>query len=69
MADIRFTVEQLQKLKAAYASGVLRYRYGETEVTYQSMAEMRKAIADMERQLGCRSKNIVLSAMKYESGL
>ena len=64
-----FTDEQLKKLKTAYASGVLRVRYGDTDVTYQSMAEMRRAITVMEKELGVKSRKIRLSTVEYDKGL
>lgn len=69
MSDTPFSKEQLAKLKAAYASGVLRYRHGETEVTYQSMEEMRKAISRMEREMGRKERRIRLSTVEYSRGL
>lgn len=52
-----YTHDQLAKLKAAYARGVLRVREGDTWVEYQSMREMRIAINDMESELGIQRDN------------
>ena len=65
----RFTEDQLKKLKTAYASGVLRVRYGDTDITYQSMAEMRKAISVLEKELGVNKQKIRLSTVQYDNGL
>mgnify|MGYP000344920949 CR=1 FL=1 len=46
-----YTIDQLNKLKAAYASGVLQVRDGNDYVEYQSMQQMRIAISDMEAEL------------------
>lgn len=46
-----FTLDDLAALKKAYARGVLRVREGETWVEYQSMVQMRRAIADIEAEL------------------
>lgn len=52
-----FTLEQLANLKKAYARGVLRVREGDTWVEYQSMTQMRQAIADMEAELNIEHAN------------
>lgn len=41
----------LTELKAAYASGVLKVREGNSWVEYQSMKEMRIAIKELEAEL------------------
>ncbi len=66
---MEFTFTQLKKLKAAYASGVLRVRYGDTDVTYQSMAQMKRAIAVIERELGVSTSKIKLTTVEYDKGL
>ena len=69
MDRINFNSDQLKKLKAAYASGVLRVRYGDTDVTYQSMTQMRRAISVLERELGVNYAPIKLSTLEYDKGL
>ena len=66
---MEFTLAQLKKLKAAYASGVLRIRYGDTDVTYQSMAQMKRAIAVIEAELGINKPKIKLTTVEYDRGL
>ena len=61
--------KQLKMLKQAYASGILRVRYGDTEITYQSMVDMKKAISSLERKLGISSSKIHLFQPEYSSGL
>ena len=61
--------EQLKKLKAAYATGILRVRYADTDITYQSMTEMKRAINQLEKELGVRSGKIKLSTVVYDKGL
>ena len=61
--------QQLRKLKAAYASGVLRVRYGDVDLTYQSMEQLRKAITLLERDLGKRNGRIRLKTQRYDKGL
>lgn len=46
-----FTQEQLQKLKDAYARGVLEIREGDSWVKFNTMSEMRQAIQSMESEL------------------
>lgn len=46
-----WTHEQLSALKAAAAKGVRSVSYDGQTVTYQSVAEMLKLIAMMEREL------------------
>ena len=45
------TQTQLDKLKNAYARGVMKVREGDTWIEYQSMKEMRIAIRDIEVEL------------------
>lgn len=60
---------QIEKLKNAYATGVLRVRYGDTEITYQTMSEMRKAINSLESELDKGKYSIKLFNKTYEKGL
>lgn len=46
-----FTQEQLAALDEAIASGTLRVRYGEKDLTYQSMDDLMKARALIAREL------------------
>lgn len=47
----KYTADQLQRLKDAYARGVLEIREGDTWLKYNSMSEMRQAINDMEAEI------------------
>lgn len=47
-----YTVDQLNALKAAYARGATRVRLGDEELQFESGAEMRRRIVDIERELG-----------------
>lgn len=47
----KYTADQLQRLKDAYARGVLEIREGDTWLKYNSMSEMRQAINDMESEI------------------
>ena len=46
-----YTQEQLDALKAAYATGVRRVSYNGRDVTYASSDEMLKAIREIEGEL------------------
>lgn len=46
-----FTEEQLDKLKKAYARGVLEIREGDSWVKFNTLSEMREAIQVMESEL------------------
>lgn len=47
-----YTVEQVETLRSAIARGARTLKQNGEEVTYESMAEMRKQLAIMERSLG-----------------
>ena len=52
-----YTLDQLAKLKGAYARGVTRVREGETWVEYGSLKELRMVIADIEAELNIQRQN------------
>jgi hypothetical protein len=68
LGSTTFTIEQLEKLKVAYASGVLRVRLNEMEMVYQTSAEMLKAIRVMENELRTKKKASFIIP-KFNSGL
>lgn len=47
-----FTQERLDALESAIAEGILRVKYSDKEVTYQSMDDLLKARALCRRKLG-----------------
>lgn len=47
----KYTIEQYEALKAAYASGALSVKYGEQAMTYHSASEMRKILNEIEVEL------------------
>ena len=51
-----FNLENLNKLKKAYATGIIRVRLGENLIEYKSEEEMRRAIEKIERELGKKRK-------------
>lgn len=48
----KYTMEQYTSLLAAISEGALRVRYGDKEVEYRSLAEMRQIQQEMEDDLG-----------------
>ena len=55
-----FTIEQLNKLEAAIATGVRTVSYNGESVTYGSLSEMQRIRAQMRQELGLgvRDKNL-----------
>lgn len=50
-----YTQQQYQALCAAIAQGVQSVQYGDKNITYRSLAEMKQVKADMEKELGVKS--------------
>lgn len=46
-----YTSEQYNALTSAIAQGALRVKYGDKEVEYRSLAEMKQIKRDMESEL------------------
>ena len=63
-----FNLEQLKKLKEAYATGVLKVKFGDNEVVYKSEAEMRKTIEKLETEIQ-GAKKPILSTPHFTKGL
>lgn len=57
----------IDALKAAMAKGVKRVRYTSGEVEYQSVDDMRKLLADMQREAN-PDGNITRRVASYSSG-
>ena len=55
MAEV-FTEQQYKTLCAAIAQGALRVKYGDKEVDYRSLDEMRQIKSMMETALGLNKK-------------
>lgn len=64
-----YTQDQLQKLKDAYAKGVLSVELAGEKITFASGAEMRRRIRDIERQLGIGSGGSTVSYATTGRGL
>ena len=65
--DSPFNQDNLNKLKKAYATGILRVRLGDNLIEYKSEEEMRRTIERIERELG-KGKNRFVQ-LKYNKGL
>jgi hypothetical protein len=64
-----FTLEQLQKLEAAIASGTTKVKYADKEVTYRSLSEMREILAMMRKELGISSQTSGRIYLDHDKGL
>jgi hypothetical protein len=64
-----YTQTQITNLKAAIASGVLTVRHGETFLQYQSLAEMRALLREMEASALGNSEAPRRTVAGFSSGL
>lgn len=53
-----FTTADLDRLKAAFASGVTRVKIGDREVEYRSLSDLEKAIKAVEAELNGVSSDV-----------
>ena len=60
------TQAQLDAIEAAYFSGNLTVRHGETSITYRTRAEMKAIINEMKAALAGRQRR---SVAKFNKGL
>ena len=56
MSNPTFSMTDLENLKRAFASGVLRVKLQDRETEYRSIAELTKAIETVEKELSIRQK-------------
>lgn len=52
-----WTQSDIDALKVAIASGILRVRHGEKDVTYQSLADMQRALRMMQAEVTTAPRN------------
>lgn len=66
-----YTQADIDKLKAALASGVLTVRTGEHSVTYQSASDLAKQIERMQSEVDAASGKTISrrSVASYSNGL
>ncbi|MEP3857722.1 MAG: hypothetical protein ABJM39_11855 [Porticoccus sp.] len=53
------TQTQLEAIKSAYYKGVQEVSYNGRTVKYRSLAEMKRIIDELERELGTSKPNII----------
>jgi len=54
MTNPTFSITDLENLKRAFASGVLKVRLQDRETEYRSISELKKAIETVEKELSIR---------------
>lgn len=64
-----YTTTQLETLEAAIASGSRIVRYGDKEVTYQSLSAMRDLRREMMIELGLITTSNKKFYARYKKGL
>jgi len=64
-----FTIEQYNALTAAIAQGATRVKYADKEIQYNSMDELIRLKALMEKDLGLTKGSIKTSFAKFSTGL
>jgi hypothetical protein len=61
--------EQIDILKAAIASGVLKVKYADREVTYHSLTEMRSLLSEMQGSVAAAAGTSNYSLISTRKGL
>lgn len=64
-----FTIEQLNTLTEAIASGSLTVKYADKEVTYRSLKDMLQIKTMMETELFPTSQPVRRKLVEYSKGL
>jgi hypothetical protein len=62
-----YTDEQLQALRDALANGVRRVRFGDREVEYRSVEELKAAIAAAEAELAQSSETPITRQIRVST--
>lgn len=68
MANETYTTEQYNTLCAAIAQGVLRVKYGDKEIDYRSLNDMRQIKAMMEAVLFPGKKKTKRKYLNFKKG-
>ena len=63
MSNPTYTLQDLENLKRAVATGTLRVRVGDRETEYRSIAELKKALDIVELELGLRQRGPIMIEM------
>lgn len=65
-----YTQQQVSDLEAAIARGATKLRLGDEEVTYASLADMRRLLASMKAELASgAAPSLTISTFKTNRGL
>lgn len=64
-----FTQEQIEALEAAIATGTLKVKYADREVTYQDTASMLKALAVMKGEVAAAAGEAGFRRIATNKGL
>lgn len=64
-----YTQTQYDSLTAAIAQGVTTVKYGDKEIIYRSLAEMKQIKSDMEVALGKKPAGIRRTYISHTKGL
>lgn len=62
-----YTEQQLQALRDALANGVRRVRFGDREIEYRSIEELKTAIAAAEADVAKNSGERVIRQIRVET--
>jgi collagenase-like PrtC family protease len=63
-----WTQTDIDKLKAAIALGALRVSYGERDVTYRSLAEMRETLGMIEAEVNAAAGMRPAKQIRFQTG-
>lgn len=64
-----WTVEELDALRAAYASGATSVRWGDKSTTYDTRENLRRRIDELEQELGMKPKGMQRRIVVIDNGL
>lgn len=64
-----YTQTQYESLTAAIAQGVTTVKYGDKEITYRSLTEMKQIKSDMEVALGLKTGGVRRTYISHTKGL
>lgn len=64
-----WTQADIIALEKAYAIGALKVKYGNNEIIYRSLAEMKQLLDDMRKQVHGASNYRTMATKVYSKGL
>lgn len=67
MTETVYTLAQLNAIKKAYASGVLRVNYDGTETLYRSLSDMQQIINTITRALNAEAGKTTSSQVRMKT--